>query len=120
MMQTLLPSIRHKFKLNKHQSQVLYSICTSIHGQSPYVLHGPPGTGKTYVISKTIQQLLQMSENARILVTAPSNRAADMLAEKIMEEFDGNLMGPHNVLRLKSTGNDYFERSKKLDPIMKV
>lgn len=119
-MNHLLPAIRAKTKLNEAQSRALYSICTTSHGSSPYVLHGPPGTGKTILIAKTVYVLLQMDPNVRVLLTAPSNRAADMIAEKLMEEFDNKVMQRNNVLRLKSIGNDYCGRNKKLDPIMKL
>lgn len=122
-MEKLLPTIRYKAKLNEHQSRVLYSICTSTHGNSPYILKGPPGTGKTRLIAKTVKQLLEMNSNIRVLMTAPSNMAADMLAEKIMDEFDefgDGVLNSGNVLRLRSINNDYFGRDKKFDPIVRL
>lgn len=45
------------------------------------IVHGPPGTGKTTTLVEAIKALSK--ENAgKILVTAPSNTAVDLLAEK--------------------------------------
>ena len=81
------------------------------------MLHGPPGTGKTRLIATTVRYLLKMDSNFRILITAPSNLAADMLALKLMEFFDSHLMNSSNVLRLRSVGNDYVNRNRRLDRI---
>jgi MoxR-like ATPase len=42
-------------ELNERQSQVLYSICAKTHGTAPYVVIGPPGTGKTRLIATVIR-----------------------------------------------------------------
>lgn len=115
-MQRLLSSIHYNTKLNEHQSRALYSICTSTHAELPYVLKGPPGTRKTRLIAKTIEHLLQIDKNTRVLVCAHSNMAADMIAHKIMDEFS-LVMDKSNVLRLRSASNDYYGRDTALDPI---
>jgi ATP-dependent RNA/DNA helicase IGHMBP2 len=48
------------------------------------VIHGPPGTGKTTTLVAAIQ-LLTHTEST-VLVTAPSNTAADLLTEKLAEK----------------------------------
>jgi len=48
------------------------------------VIHGPPGTGKTTTLVHAIQELVQESER-KILVTAASNTAVDLLCEKLQE-----------------------------------
>ncbi len=45
------------------------------------VIHGPPRTGKTTTLVQTILQTLQTER--RVLVTAPSNTAVDLLTEKL-------------------------------------
>jgi helicase MOV-10 len=42
-----------------------------------------PGTGKTITIVEAIRQLLKTKPNARILACAPSNSAADIIAERL-------------------------------------
>lgn len=48
------------------------------------IVHGPPGTGKTTTLIQAILELLKNNAK-RILVTAPSNAAVDLLAEKLAE-----------------------------------
>ncbi|MEQ9365277.1 MAG: AAA domain-containing protein, partial [Leptospirales bacterium] len=47
------------------------------------VIHGPPGTGKTTTVVAAILGLLERGE--RVLVTAPTNAAVDLLAERLLE-----------------------------------
>ncbi len=57
---------------------------------------GPPGTGKTTTIANAIKLIVseKLGENEKILVTAPSNTAVDVLAIRLEE------LGGVDVLRL--------------------
>jgi hypothetical protein len=60
----------------------------------PYVVFGPPGTGKTVVVVELVLQLLASHPDPRLLVCAPSNSAADVLLARLhsrMDELRGRL-----------------------------
>lgn len=55
--------------------------------QSPItIIHGPPGTGKTFTIIEIIQQLV-FKENERVLVCGPSNISVDTILERLSPSF---------------------------------
>ncbi|KAG9451958.1 hypothetical protein H6P81_004862 [Aristolochia fimbriata] len=56
-------------------------------GAPPYVIHGPPGTGKTVTLVEAILQLYKITKgrrNAPILVCAASNSAADHILDRLV------------------------------------
>ena len=49
-------------------------------------IFGPPGTGKTtYLANEVIIPMMMQNDRCRVLVLTPTNKAADVIAEKIME-----------------------------------
>ncbi|HZY81801.1 MAG TPA: AAA domain-containing protein [Cyclobacteriaceae bacterium] len=66
--------------LNKSQLDALKTVdeCESV-----AFIHGPPGTGKTTTLVHAIS--LTVKEEGQVLVSAPSNAAVDLLAEKLGE-----------------------------------
>jgi predicted DNA helicase len=64
--------------LNDSQKQAIAGMMAA---RDVFVIHGPPGTGKTTTLTAGIQTaLLYMKQ---VLVCAPSNAAADLLTEKL-------------------------------------
>lgn len=53
-------------------------------------LLGPPGTGKTYTLSRAIAELLEQAPGEEILVVAPSNAATDVLASQLRHALAGH------------------------------
>ncbi|TKY71145.1 RNA helicase SDE3 [Spatholobus suberectus] len=75
-------------------------------GAPPYVIHGPPGTGKTRTIVEAILQLYKYHKNARILVCAPSNSAADYILEKLLAQQDVEFR-ENEIFRLNASTRPY-------------
>lgn len=52
------------------------------------VIHGPPGTGKTYTLVEIIRQFV--SQGKRVLVCGPSNISVDNILERLHNHIKGN------------------------------
>lgn len=67
--------------LNDSQLGALKKI---LQAQDVAFIHGPPGTGKTTTLVQVIQQTIKQQK--QVLVSAPSNAAIDLLADKLSEQ----------------------------------
>ncbi|KAI0690995.1 P-loop containing nucleoside triphosphate hydrolase protein [Cerioporus squamosus] len=68
---------------NPAQLEAVNSILNLKEGAAPFIVFGPPGTGKTVTIVEAIQQVLHLNPQAKIFACAPSNSAADILAQRL-------------------------------------
>nr|CAI5863001.1 unnamed protein product [Callosobruchus analis] len=68
---------------NPEQRTAVYKILNNTAKPVPYIVFGPPGTGKTVTLVEAILQIKKKTEK-RILVCAPANAACDVVAQKLM------------------------------------
>lgn len=68
-----------------------------INSKDFFVLHGPPGTGKTTLLTEVIEQL--NSKGERILICASSNYAVDLLVERCLK-IEKNILRLGNPIRV--------------------
>ncbi|XP_060535428.1 probable RNA helicase armi isoform X2 [Cylas formicarius] len=85
--------------LNSKQKDAVINILKGVARPLPYIIFGPPGTGKTVTVIESILQLIRFVPEARLLVTAPSNSAADLIALRLI---DSGILKPGNLVRLVS------------------
>ena len=75
-------------------------------------IFGPPGTGKTkHLAQKVILPLMQNTEDAKILVLTPTNKAADVLVRSVMETMGADLNYLNWLVRFGNTEDNDIEQS---------
>ncbi|KAG1686823.1 putative helicase mov-10-B.1 [Nymphon striatum] len=85
-------------KNNPEQKQAVENIVNGSSKPIPFLLFGPPGTGKTVTVVEAIKQVWFRNKRKAILVCAPSNSAADLLATKLLEHIPSTQMFRLNAL----------------------
>ncbi|XP_006876477.1 PREDICTED: putative helicase Mov10l1 [Chrysochloris asiatica] len=86
--------------LNENQKLAVKRILSGDCRPLPYVLFGPPGTGKTVTIIEAVLQVYHALPDSRILVCAPSNSAADLVCLRLHES---QLLRPGAMVRVNAT-----------------
>ncbi|XP_066526077.1 RNA helicase Mov10l1 [Hoplias malabaricus] len=69
--------------LNPAQKEAVKHILSGECRPTPYVLFGPPGTGKTVTLIEAILQVYHRVPGSRMLVCTPSNSAADLICIRL-------------------------------------
>ncbi|XP_072393876.1 putative helicase mov-10-B.1 [Diabrotica undecimpunctata] len=85
---------------NQEQKTAVRNILNATSVPYPYIVFGPPGTGKTVTIVEAILQL-KFKTTHKILVCAPSNSACDLITEKLLEHCTTN-----ELIRVMSSNVD--------------
>uniref|UniRef100_A0A1Q3EWY7 Uncharacterized protein n=1 Tax=Culex tarsalis TaxID=7177 RepID=A0A1Q3EWY7_CULTA len=69
---------------NREQAEAIRSIVNETSYPAPYLLFGPPGTGKTATLVEAIGQICKLKPSAKILAMATSNAAANELTVRLL------------------------------------
>ncbi|XP_059343906.1 helicase MOV-10 isoform X1 [Ammospiza nelsoni] len=100
-----------KLETNEEQCKAVTHIVTGVSRPAPYLIFGPPGTGKTVTVVEAIKQVWTCFKDAHILACAPSNSAADLLCQCIIKD-----IAPQNVYRLIASSRSYREVPTDIRP----
>ncbi|KAM9350970.1 putative helicase mov-10-B.1 [Symphorus nematophorus] len=90
-----------KLERNPEQYQAVQHIVAGSSKPAPYLVFGPPGTGKTVTLVEAIKQIEKTQPSCHILACAPRNDATDLLCKKIVEHVD-----KHKVFRMYAKSCD--------------
>ncbi|NWX12963.1 M10L1 helicase, partial [Aegotheles bennettii] len=102
--------------LNERQKLAVKRILSGECRPTPYVLFGPPGTGKTVTVVEVILQIHYNLPDSRILVCAPSNAAADLICLRLHQS---NLLEPGAMVRLNAAYRSIEQMDDMLKPYCK-
>ncbi|KAM6320942.1 RNA helicase Mov10l1 [Aegotheles albertisi] len=102
--------------LNERQKLAVKRILSGECRPTPYVLFGPPGTGKTVTVVEVILQIHYNLPDSRILVCAPSNAAADLICLRLHQS---NLLEPGAMVRVNAAYRSIEQMDDMLKPYCK-
>ncbi|CAO1637930.1 unnamed protein product [Parajaminaea phylloscopi] len=88
--------------LNREQRAAVVAMTSRTH-RIPFLLSGPPGTGKTKTSVEAILQLAREPSH-HILVVTPSHAASDVLTRRLAKHLE-----PHHLLRLNGPARTFAE-----------
>ncbi|XP_033008851.1 helicase MOV-10 [Lacerta agilis] len=87
---------------NKEQVKAVRQVVAGLSRPAPYLIFGPPGTGKTVTMVEAIKQVLRHVEGSHVLACAPSNSASDLLCQLLLKHVDKRV-----IYRMNASSRDY-------------
>ncbi|XP_059612258.1 putative helicase MOV-10 isoform X2 [Phlebotomus argentipes] len=106
--------INDSVKENPEQQSAIIHMVEKSSFPAPYILMGPPGTGKTTTIVETICQIIRRKPEAKILISTTSNNTTNVITLRLLKYFKEN-----EILRLFS--KSHTEEIESIDPrVMKA
>ncbi|XP_019402364.1 PREDICTED: putative helicase MOV-10 [Crocodylus porosus] len=96
---------------NKEQCEAVRGIVSGLSRPAPYLIFGPPGTGKTVTVVEAIKQVLDRIKGSHVLACAPSNSAADLLCQRLLQHWDAR-----HIYRLNASCRDYSRVPADIKP----
>ncbi|NXH13075.1 SDE3 helicase, partial [Bucco capensis] len=100
-----------RLQANEEQCRAVTHIVRGVSRPAPYLIFGPPGTGKTVTVVEAIKQVWRCFKDARILACAPSNSAADLLCQRLTKDIPH-----HDIYRLMASSRSYQEVPADVKP----
>ncbi|XP_069801360.1 helicase MOV-10 [Dendropsophus ebraccatus] len=91
-----------KLENNQEQFMAVKQIVSGMSRPAPYLIFGPPGTGKTVTLVEAIKQVVKHIPHCHVLACAPSNSASDLLCERLMKHVDKK-----DIYRIMATSRDF-------------
>ncbi|XP_013408833.1 putative helicase MOV-10 [Lingula anatina] len=87
---------------NAEQRQAVVHIVAGTSRPVPYLIFGPPGTGKTVTLVEALKQVVKCIPSSHILACAPSNSATDLIAHRLLKH-----LPKKQVLRMHAFSRDW-------------
>ncbi|XP_013921851.1 PREDICTED: putative helicase MOV-10 [Thamnophis sirtalis] len=97
---------------NEEQKEAVRQVVAGTSRPAPYLIFGPPGTGKTVTMVEAIKQVLRCIKGAHVLACAPSNSASDLLCQHLMKHVD-----KRNIYRMNASSRDYRTIPEDIKPV---
>ncbi|KAI5643204.1 AAA domain-containing protein [Phthorimaea operculella] len=103
-------------KENDEQRSAVEHIVSKTSDKAPYIVFGPPGTGKTMTIVEAIIQIVVKNPKHRVLVCTDSNMAADHIALMLLK-YNKELKINRFILRANSENREWSIMPPELIPV---
>ncbi|XP_050460328.1 putative helicase MOV-10 isoform X1 [Cataglyphis hispanica] len=103
--------INTNIEKNKEQKQAIKKILNKTAYPAPYIIFGPPGTGKTATLVETISQIVKHYPMKNILVCATSNTAVDEITKRLIGNVPASI-----VYRMYAPSRPWGNVDEKIRP----
>ncbi|XP_046486556.1 putative helicase MOV-10 [Neodiprion pinetum] len=96
---------------NVEQKQAIRNIIARTAHPAPYILFGPPGTGKTATLVEAISQIWKLNPSNHILICTPSNAAADEILKRLLKNIP-----EQDVYRMYGSSRNWDDVDEEIQP----
>ncbi|XP_048511780.1 putative helicase MOV-10 isoform X2 [Athalia rosae] len=100
-----------KIAENQEQKQAIHNIIARTARPAPYILFGPPGTGKTETLVEAVTQIWKTNSFNHILICTPSNAAADEILKRLL-----TIVPERDVHRMYGSSRSWDEVNEQIQP----
>ncbi|KAH7720493.1 RNA helicase [Aphelenchoides avenae] len=109
-----LSRTQHNVVLNTDQKRAVFSMLYDAYPEYPFILRGPPGTGKSEAVLEVLKATLTAGN--KVLLCAQSSVPVEDLAKRCLEAG----IRPEQVIYLQARGKPVEKRDRALDGIVYV